>query len=219
MENKTNKFIEFFKNKLVIHTIVASLCLIVGILFCVIPTQTLDAIRTISLIAFLLVGFVSTIIYCLAPSGYHNMKWLGVGGFCIVIGILLVYVVPAFVIGLAILMIIGGGQNVWTGIKEFKNTNDKKLFFEIIFGGIVVALGIVSLVLSSTKLAENIVMIVVGSMLILKGIFDFVLLFSLKKQTTSATDLTKNQPASTDEEQFENKELEENNNSDTTENS
>ena len=216
MENKTNKFIEFFKNKLVIHTIVASLCLIVGILFCVIPTQTLGAIQTISMIAFLAIGFIATIIYCLAPEGYHNMKWLGLGVVFIGLGLLLVYVSAAFVIALALLLILSGAINLYNGIKKYKVSKQKDLWFEMIFGAVVAILGLTALVLSSTKLAENIVMIVFGVLLILKGVFDIVLLFALKKETVSIKSLINSQAES---EQPEEIKTEENNSSESSENS
>ena len=216
MENKTNKFIEFFKNKLVIHTIVASLCLIVGILFCVIPTQTLGAIQTISMIAFLAIGFIATIIYCLAPEGYHNMKWLGLGVVFIGLGLLLVYVSAAFVIALALLLILSGAINLYNGIKKYKVSKQKDLWFEMIFGAVVAILGLTALVLSSTKLAESIVMIVFGVLLILKGVFDIVLLFALKKETVSIKSLINSQAES---EQPEEIKTEENNSSESSENS
>lgn len=216
MENKTNKFIEFFKNKLVIHTIVASLCLIVGILFCVIPTQTLGAIQTISMIAFLAIGFIATIIYCLAPEGYHNMKWLGIGVVFIGLGLLLVYVSAAFVIALALLLILSGAINLYNGIKKYKVSKQKDLWFEMIFGAVVAILGLTALVLSSTKLAESIVMIVFGVLLILKGVFDIVLLFALKRETVSIKSLINSQSES---EQPEEIKTEENNSSESSENS
>ena len=216
MENKTNKFIEFFKNKLVIHTIVASLCLIVGILFCIIPTQTLGAIQTISMIAFLAIGFIATIIYCLAPEGYHNMKWLGIGVVFIGLGLLLVYVSATFVITLALLLILSGAINLYNGIKKYKVSKQKDLWFEMIFGAVVALLGLTALVLSSTKLAESIVMIVFGVLLILKGVFDIVLLFALKKETVSIKSLINSQSES---EQPEEIKTEENNSSESSENS
>ena len=216
MENKTNKFIEFFKNKLVIHTIVASLCLIVGILFCVIPTQTLGAIQTISMIAFLAIGFIATIIYCLAPEGYHNMKWLGLGVVFIGLGLLLIYVSATFVIFLALLLILSGAINLYNGIKKYKVSKQKNLWFEMIFGAVVAILGLTALVLSSTKLAESIVMIVFGVLLILKGVFDIVLLFAFKKETSSNKKLINSQSES---EQSEEITTEENNSSESSENS
>ena len=219
MENKTNKFVEFFKNKLVIHTIIASVCLIVGILFCVIPTQTLGAIQTISMIAFLAIGFIATIIYCLAPEGYHNMKWLGIGVVFIGLGLLLVYVSAAFVISLALLIILSGAVNLYRGIKQYKSDKQKDMWFEIVFGAVIALLGLAALILSSTKIAENIVMIMFGVMLILKGVFDIVLLFVLKKEGVSIKGIIKSQSETEQTKEIEETKTEENNSSESSENS
>ena len=144
------------------------------------------------------------------------MKWLGIGVVFIGLGLLLVYVSATFVITLALLLILSGAINLYNGIKKYKVSKQKDLWFEMIFGAVVALLGLTALVLSSTKLAESIVMIVFGVLLILKGVFDIVLLFALKKETVSIKSLINSQSES---EQPEEIKTEENNSSESSENS
>lgn len=189
MEEKSNKFLMSIKNKLFQQTVIAVLCFIVGLLFCVIPLQALSFIRTVALVCFLGVGFFATIVYCVAPNGLHDMKWLIIGIVCIVVGLLFVYIELIFIIALSLYMIFGGVQNIWSGIKEYKETKNKKLFFEIVFGILIALTGIACLVLFNTSVAQKIVMIIYGVLFIVKAIFDLTLIYALKTEVKSISNL------------------------------
>lgn len=189
MEEKSNKFLMTIKNKLFQQTAIAVLCFIVGLLFCVMPLQALSFIRTVALVCFLGVGFFATIVYCVAPNGLHDIKWLIIGLVCIIIGLLFVYIELVFIIVLSLYMIFGGVQNIWSGIKEYKETKNKKMFFEIVFGVLIALTGVVCLVLFNTSVAQKIVMIIYGILFMVKAIFDLTLIYALKTEVKSISKL------------------------------
>lgn len=207
MEENKNGFLKILKNKLIMQSIISSVLFIIGVLFCVIPVGALSVVKTITTIVALVVGSIATLIYCLAPASYHDPKHLVIGVVGIVVGVLLVYVPSLFVIALSVIMIIGGVQNVCSGAIGFKRTKNKSKIYEIVFGSIIFALGLTALILANTKLAQNIVMIVFGVLLIAKALFDLVLICWLKNETLSIKEMIKPQNTTVQtEEIFDNKE-------------
>lgn len=184
MEESANKFVKLLKNKMILKTAIAVVLLVVGVLFCAIPIKSLTLVKTIVIIIAFIIGSIGTIVYCIAPAVYRDYKWLGVGIFCILVGLLLVYVPASFVICLAGFMIILGAIDSWNAIKAIRASEkvDKFDIIGLVFGLIIAGLGVVSIILNSTKLAEHIVMIVIGALLILKAMFDLVMMFALKKE-------------------------------------
>ena len=47
-------------------TVIASLCIVFGILFCIMPSKTFGIVETIVCVALLLYGVISILIYCFA---------------------------------------------------------------------------------------------------------------------------------------------------------
>lgn len=168
-----------------IRTIVfASVCVVLGLLFCIIPLQTLSVIETIICFVLLIYGVICILAYCLANTDLKD-AWLLIRG-CIstALGLLLIFIGALFVILLGVFVVLIGAIYIKSSIDD-KKKNDSTWWIGLVIGIVLAVLGAVVAILCNTNLAKNIVMVIFGVTLVLTGLVRIVYLFLLHKELHS----------------------------------
>ena len=185
MEQKTNntsKISPELKKKLE-SIIISSAIIIVGILFCALPTNVIEIIETIVLVAVLLYGGICMLIYCLTPADFRNNAHLIKAMIALCVGLLLMFVRSFFVSVFGLIILVSGVRTMITS-KTYKAVGDKKWWVELIIGLVLSVLGLVVVILSNTNLAKKFVMIMLGLSLIIQGVINFAFMFLIRKEAT-----------------------------------
>ena len=153
--------------------ILSSVFLVVGILFCVLQNKALEYVEMATALISLAIGAVYIFIYCLANTSYHDsiafFKALIASG----VGIVLLMVPSIFTIAIGVLAVIFGVLQIIAAIKA-KTLNQPEFVFDLVFGIVLTVFGGGIAVLAGTKIAGDILTILTGVLLILKGGSDLV---------------------------------------------
>lgn len=171
----------FFNEKFRV-ILISMLMVALGIVFCVVPEKSMNAIELIIAVGLVLVGMVYIFGFCFAPDFAKEARILLIGLLATALGILVIFVPSALVLGIGIIYGYAGLSRIGLSIDE-KLAGDRSWWIEFASGIIVFALSLSLIILRSTSIAASIVMIYMGSCLIAMGVFNLVLVFALKRGT------------------------------------
>ena len=172
------------KKEQIIAIAISSVCILFGILFCVIPLQTLSVIETLVCAALLVYGIITLLAYCLKNTEVREWSLFLKGAIATALGLLVMFVGALFVICLGIVVALSGVIYIKTAIDE-KKEDDKSWWVSLLIGVALALVGLSVAILYNTPLAKNAVMIVFGIGLIIDGIVRLIYTFVIRKQLRS----------------------------------
>lgn len=161
--------------------VVSALYIVLGILFCVLPTQMLDILETVISIGCLVYGGFFLFVYCFTPDIFRDYGTLIKAVVAIIFGLLVIFVRSFFVMAVGVVIILTGVKNILSA-KAFKLASDKKWWTDLVSGIALIVIGVTLIVLCNTKLATNAVMIYMGLSLIVNGLINFAFMFLIHKK-------------------------------------
>lgn len=165
-----------------VKTIIFSSCLIIfGLLFCLLPEKSLDVLELILSVFLIVYGFICLLGFAFAPVALRDSFLLIESIVMLAVGVLMDFVPSLFVILIGVIILIGGLRVAVNSI-NMKLLMRRDWWADLCLGSVFAALGIIVIVLSSTKVATTIISILLGITLILDGICYLVLLFVLKRE-------------------------------------
>lgn len=172
---------KFFKNQKIKTVIFSSILIIFGLLFCLLPEKSLELLEIILSTLLIVYGIICFFGFVFSPMMLRDPVMLVEGIIFIVVGVLLDFFPSLFVIGIGTIIIIGGLKQIYNSI-DLKILDAKTWWIDLCLGLAFTALGVVIIVLRSTKVSTMIVSIMLGVTLILDGICYLMLLFGLKRE-------------------------------------
>ena len=172
---------KFFKSQKIKTVIFSSILIIFGLLFCLLPEKSLELLEIILSTLLIVYGIICFFGFVFSPIMLRDPVMLVEGIIFIVVGVLLDFFPSLFVIGIGTIIIIGGLKQIYNSI-DLKILDAKTWWIDLCLGLAFTALGVVIIVLRSTKVSTMIVSIMLGVTLILDGICYLMLLFALKRE-------------------------------------
>ena len=166
--------------------IVATVCLCFGICFCVVSETMLSIFETA--ICFVLIGYgaFNLVVYCLVDSDSKQRTAVFKGVFAVLVGLLIIFVKAFFMIAIgfiigaiSVLRIIRASK-----MKELKMKNWLPL---LIISILLLTASIVLIVLSICAISKITLMILVGVVLCVQGLYDLTMLIVEDKNKNKAT--------------------------------
>ncbi len=165
-----------------IKSIVMSVAaIILGILFCVIPNESLSVIETIASICLIAYGTIGIFVYSFTPVLFRESMMLINGVFCIGLGLLIIFVPSFFVFGVGLVVALNGLERFGYSF-DVKEVHDKYWWIDMIAGLFMFALGVTTIILCNTSVATNILMIYFGVSVALDGLLNLILIFALHRE-------------------------------------
>ena len=160
---------------------IASICIILGILFCVIPVKTLGILEIFACVALLIYGVILVLIYCFNSTEGREPLKLFLGAVATAIAMLIIFVRYFFIISLGLIVVLSGVIYVKSAVDEKKKA-EKNWWIGLIIGIFLIVAGALVAILCWTTIAANIVMRIFGVTLIIDAIIRLVYIFAIKKE-------------------------------------
>lgn len=177
------------KKENIFKTILAVACLVIGILFLVLLGRMVDFVESALCTILIIVGIVCILIYCILPADNKVYSVMFFGILASVLGFLIL-LVPRF-FGIALSVIIGaGGILLLTNAVKLKKLGSKAWIINLVVGIVICAMSAVSIILSGTSVAKNILAIFFGVNILVQGIYDTVALIILVKKGKNNIEIT-----------------------------
>lgn len=154
------------------------LFIVFGILFCVIPNEFLSIVETILAVGLIGYGLVCVILYCFTSSQFRNTSHLVLAVITICLGFLVSLIPSFFIFGIGLIVLTNGIARIKIA-NDLKVAEVSKWWIELIFGIVILLIGLVIVVMCNTKIAREILMIIFGVSLLVNGILSFVSYFIL----------------------------------------
>ena len=169
--------LKLLKNKSFQLLVVSIVCVIFGILFCILTETMLDFLQTVLCFVALVYGGFHLVSYCLISYEDKQLDNLIHGIIPFAIGMLLMFVPSFFIIAVGVIVFALGIFRLIGAIRKKEEGWIVDLVFSIFF----IIVGVVLVVLCNTNIGKHIVMIYLGVTLILEGVTNFVILYLTKK--------------------------------------
>lgn len=161
--------------------VIASICIVLGILFCIMPVKILGIVETIVCVALLLYGVVSIVIYCLAMTETRDPTRLFLGAAATALAVLIIFVKYFFIISLGLIIVLSGVIYLKSAVDDKKKA-EKNWWIGLIVGIFLIVAGVLVAVLCWTTIAASIVMRIFGVTLILDGVIRLIYVFAIRKE-------------------------------------
>lgn len=175
------------KTRVVITSV---LMIVLGILFCALPEQSLSTLETIVAAVLIFVGIIYIIGFCFAPDFSREASLLIVGLLATALGIMVIFVPSSLVLGIGLFAGFSGLRRIGFSI-DSKYMGDRNWWIDLAYGLFVFVLGVLLIIFRCTSIAVNAVMIYMGVSLLIEGIMNLVLVFALKREVTKFKRLLK----------------------------
>lgn len=161
--------------------IISAALIVVGLLFCVLPSSVIDIIETVILVGVLIYGGVCMLVYCFTPADFRNNAHLFKAAISLCLGLLLIFVRSFFVSVFGLVILVSGVKTALSS-RVYKAVGDKKWYMELLIGLLLFVLGTVVIILSNTNVAKKIVLIILGLSLVIQGAINFAFMFYLRAE-------------------------------------
>lgn len=187
-----------FKKENLKLTLLTLVYLFFGVMFCVMPVRIFNMAELLLCSLLLGLGIICVVLYALMPQEDKIFKLLLFGIIAVVLGLCMAMLPKFFGIILAIIAGLGGLLLFIESIKERKK-GDKTWITNFVVGLIVVVLSFVTIILSGTNVAKNILSIFYGVIFLTQAIYGVIQMFVLLKvnhnvkEITEASESLKNQ--------------------------
>jgi len=171
----------FFRKENLKKTILSLVYLVFGVLFCVMPSKMFNFVESALCFVLLVVGIIGILVYSLMSAEDKEIKLLLWGIVGLALSICMFLEPRLFGIILSLIIGLGGVSMIISGLK-LRKTKNIQWITDFVIGIIVTALAIATIVLSGTKVAENIIAVFFGIMCLINGIYSLVELIILAKK-------------------------------------
>lgn len=171
----------FFRKENLKKTILSLVYLVFGVLFCVMPNKMFNFVESALCFVLLVVGIVGILVYSVMSAEDKEIKLLLWGIVGLALSICMFLEPRLFGIILSLIIGLGGVSMIISGLK-LRKTKNIQWITDFVIGIIVTALAIATIVLSGTKVAENIIAIFFGIMCLISGVYSLVELILLAKK-------------------------------------
>ena len=171
----------FFRKENLKKTILSLVYLVFGVLFCVMPNKMFNFVESVLCFVLLVVGIVGILVYSVMSAEDKEIKLLLWGIVGLALSICMFLEPRLFGIILSLIIGLGGVSMIISGLK-LRKTKNIQWITDFVIGIIVTALAIATIVLSGTKVAENIIAIFFGIMCLISGVYSLVELILLAKK-------------------------------------
>lgn len=161
----------------------AVVMIVLGILFCVLPEQSLNTLEIVVSGLLIFIGMVNIFAFSFAPGFSREGGILFLGIISLGLGVFIIFVPSSLILGLGLYTGFIGIKRVMLAT-NLKAVGDRNWWVDLAVGILVFVLGVLLIVLRCTNLAINAVMIYMGVSLLLEGILDLVMLFAFKREIT-----------------------------------
>lgn len=189
----------FFKKENLKKTIFTICYLVLGLLFCVLPTRMFNFAEFVLCYLLFVAGIICVVFYSLMPGNDKEFKVMIFGILGLLFG-LFIMLWPKF-LGLSLSAIIcySGVSLIVSGLKQ-KKEHKNEWVTEFVVGIVVSVLALATAILSGTNTAKNILAVFIGIMLLLNGVLGLSELIVLaKKEKKLASDTLENQSENSDD--------------------
>ncbi len=164
--------------------VLSSVCIVLGILFCIIPLKMHMFVETVVCFAILLYGIAAIVVYCLWNAEDKSMTLLIKGAAATAVGLLLIFVPALLVVCMGLIVVLSGAIYIKSAILD-KKAGDTKWWIAVIFGVVLAVLGIITIILYNTAVGAKIAMIIYGITIILDGSVRLFYTFVIQKELHS----------------------------------
>lgn len=159
--------------------IISAALVVVGLLFCVLPTNIIEIIETVVLVGVLVYGGVCMLIYCFTPADFRNNVYLFKAMISLCVGLLLMFVRSFFVSAFGLVILVSGVKTAMSS-RVYKAVGDKKWYMELIAGIVLSILGALVIVISNLDVIRKLVFILLGATLIVQGAINMAFMFWIR---------------------------------------
>lgn len=159
--------------------IISAALVVVGLLFCVLPTNIIEIIETVVLVGVLIYGGVCMLIYCFTPADFRNNVYLFKAMISLCVGLLLMFVRSFFVSAFGLVILVSGVKTAMSS-RVYKAVGDKKWYMELIAGLVLSILGALVIVISNLDVIRKLVFILLGATLIVQGAINMAFMFWIR---------------------------------------
>lgn len=160
--------------------VLASISVVLGVLFCIFRVEMLGALETIACMALLMYGVVEVVIYCVVNTENRDFITLLKGALATALALLIIFVGAVFVVILGLIIVFSGVVYIVSAVKDKKEKVSGWLLGFII-GLLLVLSGLAVAILYNTKIAANIVMTIFGITLLFDGVVRLIYVFLAHK--------------------------------------
>ena len=160
--------------------VLASISIVLGVLFCIFRLEMLGALETIACMALLIYGVIEVVIYCVVNTENREFITLLKGALATALALLIIFVGAVFVVILGLIIVFSGAIYIVSAVKDKKEKISGWLFGFVI-GVFLVLSGLAVAILYNTKIAANIVMTIFGITLLFDGIVRLIYVFLAHK--------------------------------------
>ena len=159
--------------------IISAALVVVGLLFCVLPTNIIEIIETVVLVGVLVYGGVCMLIYCFTPADFRNNTYLFKAMISLCVGLLLMFVRSFFVSAFGLVILVSGVKTAMSS-RVYKAVGDKKWYMELLAGFVLSILGALVIVISNLDVIRKLVFILLGATLIVQGAINMAFMFWIR---------------------------------------
>lgn len=197
--------LDAIKKEQIKSIVLSSVCIVLGILFCIIPLKMHMFVETVVCFAVLLYGIAAIVVYCLWNSEEKSMTLLIKGAAATAVGLLLIFVPALLVVCMGLIVVLSGAIYIKSAILD-KKAGDDKWWIAVIFGVVLSVLGIITIILYNTAVGAKIAMIIYGITIILDGSVRLFYTFVIQKELHSLFEKQEKTEEETEETTVETKE-------------
>lgn len=177
-----------FRKENLKKTILSLVYLVFGVMFCVMPTKMFNFVESALCFVLLIVGIVGILVYSVLSAEDKEVKILLWGIVGLALSICMFLEQRLFGIILSLIIGLGGVGMIISGLK-LKKAKNIQWVTDFVIGVVVTALAVATIVLSGTKVAENIIAVFFGIMCLINGIYSIVeLILLVKKESKQANE-------------------------------
>ena len=179
--------LKVLKDKNVQMLIISIICVIFGVLFCVLAQTMLNFLQTVLCIILLLYGGFHLVSFCVIAYEDKQVSTFFHGIVPFAVGMLLIFVPSFFVNAFGAIVLVLEILRLIVAVKHKKQYWIINLIASIFF----MIASIVLIVLCNVKINQYVVMVILGAILILEGIVNLSLMYAGKKLKPKTIEETK----------------------------
>lgn len=173
--------LKILRNAKVKETLLFAIFIVTGIIFCVLPKDSLDVFVLVISIFFIAYGVIFLIGYCTSPRDLRDYSFLLESILTILLGIFLDFFPSMFIIFICLLLIVVSIRKFIYSL-AYKKSGEKFWWSQAVVSGIIIALSITIFILCLLKIEQGSLSILLGTMLSLCGAFYILFLYTLQRR-------------------------------------
>ena len=163
-----------FTKKEILTIAIASLCGVVGILFCALPQTMYNVLELVICWVLIIYGALSVFIYCLTPVIFESPIRRFSALLSLILGLMIMLINSFLVVAVACLMVLIGIIKIVINLKQ-KDNQTAQTKADLIVGIVFCVLGLTVGILCYTQIGSKLLMIISGTILIFESVANILL--------------------------------------------